>query len=61
MDVIFDRRIGFLDEAGLPSDETNRYRSLATLRFLRRQGRAGAPWLQTWAASSRSCASTLGS
>ena len=46
---MFDRRIGFLDEAGLPSDETNRYRSLATLRFLADRAGLGAPWLQTWA------------
>jgi glycosyltransferase involved in cell wall biosynthesis len=47
--IIFDRRIGFLDEARLPSDETNRYRSLATIRFLADRAGLGAPWLQTWA------------
>jgi glycosyltransferase involved in cell wall biosynthesis len=47
--IMFDRRIGFLDEAGLPSDETNRYRSLATFRFLVDRAGLGAPWLQTWA------------
>jgi glycosyltransferase involved in cell wall biosynthesis len=47
--MMFDRRIGFLDEAGLPSDETNRYRSLATFRFLVDRAGLGAPWLQTWA------------
>ena len=47
--IIFDRRIGFLDAAGLPSDETDRYRSLATLRFLADGAGLGAPWLQTWA------------
>ena len=46
---MFDRRIGFLDAAGLPSDETDRYRSLATLRFLADRAGLGAPWLQTWA------------
>jgi hypothetical protein len=47
--IMFDRRIGFLDEAGLPSDEANRYRSLATFRFLADRAGLGAPWLQTWA------------
>jgi hypothetical protein len=47
--IMFDRRIGFLDEAGLPSDETNRYRSLATFRFLVDRAGLGAPWLETWA------------
>ena len=48
--IVFDRRMGFLDEAGLPSDETSRYRSLATLRFLSDRAGLGAPRLQTWAA-----------
>jgi glycosyltransferase involved in cell wall biosynthesis len=49
--IMFDRRMGFLDEAGLPSGETSKYRSLATLRFVSdRAGLGAAPWLQTWAA-----------
>ena len=47
--MMFDRRTGFLDEAGLPHDETNRYQSLASLRFLADQAGLGDPWLQTWA------------
>jgi glycosyltransferase involved in cell wall biosynthesis len=48
--IMFDRRMGFLDEAALSSGATNRYRSLATLRFLADRAGLGAPWLQTWAA-----------
>jgi glycosyltransferase involved in cell wall biosynthesis len=47
--IMFDRRMGFLDEAALPSGETSRYRSLATLRFLADRAGLGAPWLPTWA------------
>jgi glycosyltransferase involved in cell wall biosynthesis len=45
--VFFDRRIGFLDQVGLPSPETNRYRSLATLRFLADRAGLGSPWVET--------------
>jgi glycosyltransferase involved in cell wall biosynthesis len=48
--IMFDRRMGFLDEAGLSSGETSRYRSLATLRFVVDKAGLGAPWLVTWAA-----------
>lgn len=47
--MMFERRTGFLKEAGLPHDETNRYQSLATLRFLADRAGLGDPWLQTWA------------
>ncbi len=47
--IMFDRRMGFLDKAELPSGETKKYRSLATLRFLADHAGLGAPWLQTWA------------
>jgi cellulose synthase/poly-beta-1,6-N-acetylglucosamine synthase-like glycosyltransferase len=47
--IMFDRRMGFLDEAALPSGETNRYRSLATLRFVADKAGLGAAWLRTWA------------
>ena len=47
--IMFDRRMGFLDEADLSGRETNRYRSLATLRFLADRAGLGVPWLQTWA------------
>lgn len=47
--IMFDRRMGFLDGAGLPARETGRYRSLATLRFLADRAGLGDPWLQTWA------------
>jgi glycosyltransferase involved in cell wall biosynthesis len=46
--IMFDRRIGFLDKAGLPCDEAAKYRSLASLRFLADRAGLGAPWLQTW-------------
>ena len=46
--IIFDLRMSFLDRAGLPNDETTRYRALATLRFLADRAGLGAPWLQTW-------------
>jgi glycosyltransferase involved in cell wall biosynthesis len=45
--IMFDRRIGFLDDAALPTGEANRYRSLATLRFLADRAGLGASWLQT--------------
>lgn len=48
--IMFDRRIGFLDEAGLPSGDTKRYRSLATLRYLSDRAGLGAPQLETWSA-----------
>lgn len=48
--IMFDRRMGFLDQAGLPSGETARYRSLATLRLLSDRAGLGAPWLSTWSA-----------
>ena len=46
--IMFERRIGFLEMAGLPNDEANTYRSLATFRFLADRAGLGAPWLQTW-------------
>lgn len=48
--IMFDRRMGFLDQAGLPNGETSRYRALATLRFVSDRAGLGAPWLRTWAA-----------
>ena len=51
--IMFDRRTGFLDEADLPSGETTRYRSLATLRFLADRAGLGEPWLQTSAEFAR--------
>lgn len=56
--IMFDRRIGFLDEATLPRSEANRYRALATLRLLGDEAGLGAPWLQTsvaFAGVVRSC------
>jgi glycosyltransferase involved in cell wall biosynthesis len=47
--IMFDRRMGFLDEADLPSGETRRYRSLATLRSVADKAGLGAPWWRTWA------------
>jgi glycosyltransferase involved in cell wall biosynthesis len=46
--IMFDRRMDFLDEAGLPNRETRRYRSLAGLRFLADRAGLGAPWRETW-------------
>jgi glycosyl transferase family 2 len=49
--IMLDRRMGFLDGAGLPSGQTRRYRALATLRFVSdRAGLGAAPWLETSAA-----------
>jgi len=45
--IMFDRRIGFLDEVELPRSEANRCRSLATMRLLADEAGLGAPWLQT--------------
>ena len=48
--IMFDRRMGFLEGAGLTSGETSRYRALATLRFVSDRAGLGAPWLESWAA-----------
>ena len=61
--IMFDRRIGFLDEAALPSSEANRYRALATLRLLADEAGLDAPWLQTsvaFAGVVRTCPRILG-
>jgi hypothetical protein len=42
--IMFDRRIGFLDGAGLKSETTSRYRALATLRFVADRAGLGCPW-----------------
>lgn len=47
--IMFDRRIGFLDGAELPTPTTTRLRALATLRFLAERAGLDSPWLQTWA------------
>ena len=41
--IIFDRRIGFLDAAGLPSDETRQIPVACDSPLLGRRGRAGRP------------------
>ena len=43
----FERRVGFLDQAELPAEQVRRYRSLATLRYLRDRGGQGVPWMST--------------
>jgi hypothetical protein len=45
--IMFDRRVGFLEQARLPSKAADRYRSLAALRFLADRAGLGGPWLQT--------------
>jgi hypothetical protein len=45
--IFYDRRTGFLADAGLPEARTRRYRSLATLRHLANRGGLGAPWMET--------------
>ena len=45
--ILFDRRMGFLAEAGLPSSNVVGYRALATTRFLIDRGGLGAPWSET--------------
>ena len=45
--IFFDRRMGFLEGAKLPSRLRRRYRSLATLRFLADRGGLGASWMET--------------
>jgi glycosyltransferase involved in cell wall biosynthesis len=46
--AFFDRRMRFLAEAGLPETTTNRYRALASLRFLVDRAGLGAPRLEAW-------------
>jgi glycosyltransferase involved in cell wall biosynthesis len=45
--IMFDRRVGFLEEARLPSRTTDRYRALATLRYLADRAGLGAPWRES--------------
>jgi hypothetical protein len=45
--VFFDRRVGFLDDAALQGSKKNRYRALATIRFLVDRAGLGAPWPET--------------
>jgi Glycosyl transferase family 2 len=45
--IFFERRLGFLDQAGLPAERARRYRSLATLRYLSDRGGQGVPWRST--------------
>jgi hypothetical protein len=45
--IFYDRRTGFLADAGLPDARTRRYWSLATLRHLADRGGQGAPWTET--------------
>jgi hypothetical protein len=45
--IFYDRRTGFLADAGLPEARTRRYWSLATLRHLANRGGQGAPWMET--------------
>jgi glycosyltransferase involved in cell wall biosynthesis len=47
--IMLDKRISFLDAAGLPDSETRRFRALASLRFLADRAGLGAPWGETMA------------
>jgi hypothetical protein len=42
--ALFHRRMRFVDEAALPTKTANKYRALATLRFLADRTGLGAPW-----------------
>jgi glycosyltransferase involved in cell wall biosynthesis len=46
--IMYERRMGFLDKAGLPRRVTDRYRSLARLRYLADRAGLGVPSQQTW-------------